>query len=893
MTTRSHATISPVQKAKKASSLLLLPCLAVSLIVGTGCPAGDSAGGGDETGGPGEPEPFDPFDGEGDEPPGNPDPDLSYPPPTSLGNGLVHDSRWDLSAGSYYRIVSELQLTAGVDWAPFVPTHAEKIRVGFRPTQVEAEVELTQDPKGLYTLHLTDRSVYVSDDDANYRTVTKTHVFSNVAGEHSLNASGPSPQGSPRPTSIDCFALGGDKFGVNIVWTYDNSPVNWELVVGQTEAAFLATLVSLSEAGYRPISVSSRQRNGDGEYAGIFVQDGVQDWQVTLGRNAVELSADAAAAWDEGYYPFQGSYRQGSAALPTFDVLWLERSPQLKLQTRYNMDDVLFEDQDQHWRARGYHLESATTYHDAGVERLAGLWVRHDPYLRWAEGIPIDPSDPTYVARYLPLHEQTIQKMTLAGEGAEGEFIRPSSTLHIFEGQNLVLSRAYTYAPAIYPDTPIDASMALASVSKSITAAAVVRQMNIEGIPLATPFAGLAGIVNVPTMVAVPSVLDVLRNLGGFEAGPTSYMNHDLIDQSIYGAYPITGDMMYDYVVLGGRLDTGDSDSYWNLSTYNMDQASLMLRYSNPGYTMLGELVRVRSGVSYEDYVRTNLLTPLNLQQSIYPDPGHRNAHDAPIKSGLRSYLINTRHPYNVIGCETDTDCSYLACPSCPTPTCSPNATCQGCTVTEPCRPGWTCSAGECINPETPRLQSERPLAPASGGDGSPFWSDNTGPVDSSAPTTAAERYAGQNYLGGAPLAAGGWYGDGNSLGVLTRVIVQSSLLMPQAVAAQLWNPQWWNPNHNRGAGWSYGLGWWIRGNWVAMAGGVSGAMALAAHNSAYDFTVVYLTNVRGNGLADLLNPLMTPVNGAWGTSTLGSQFPCVDDPGTPQNECQDPNAAY
>jgi CubicO group peptidase (beta-lactamase class C family) len=876
----------------------LAPCLTISLILGAGCPADDTVvgdgTGGDETGGPGAPEPLDPFDGEGSDPPGDPLPHLTYRSPSSLGNGLVHDSRWDLGAGSYERDVSALQLAVGVDWASFVASHAEKVRVGFRPAQVEAEIAVTPHRDGSVRLHLTDRSVYLSDDDANYRTVTKTYLFSDLAFEQVLAASGPSAPGSPRPTSIDYFAANASSFGAHIVWTYDNSPVDWELVVGQTEEDFLGTVLSLGDAGYRPISVSSRQRDGVGEYAGIFVQDGSEDWLAMLGRSAAELDDETASAWADGYYPFRRSFRQGSDDLPRFDVLWVKRSPKLKLEMRYNMDDVLFEQLDQDFRGRGYHLESASAYVDAGVERLAALWVRHDPYLRWKEGIPIDPTDPTYVARYLPLHDQQIQQMTLAGDGKEGEFIRPSGTLHIFEGADLVLSRAYTYAPAIYPDTPLDAPMALASVSKAITAAAVVRQLNIENIPLTTPFAGLAGINNVPTMAQAPSVLDVLRNLGGFEALATSYSDHALIDQSIYGAYPITGEMMYDYVVLGGHLDNGGLDSYWNLGTYTMDQISGVLRYSNPGYSMLGELVRVRSGLSYQDYVRTNLLTPLNLQQEIYPDPGHRNAHDVPTKSSLRGYLINTGHRYNVIGCDTDSDCNYLACPNCPAPSCGPDATCLGCSQVQPCEPGWTCSAGECINLETPLLESEPPPKPASNGDGSLAWHVNAGPIDSSAPATAAsERYAGERYLGGAPLAAGGWYADGESLGVLLRVLAQGSFLMPQAVAAQLWNPLWWNPNHNRGPGWSYGLGFWLRGNWVAMAGGMPGSGALAAHNLAYDFTVVSLTNLQGNGLVDLLNPLMTPVNGVWGTSTLGSQFPCIDDPGTPQNECQNALAAY
>jgi hypothetical protein len=198
-----------------------------------------------------------------------------------------------------------------------------------------------------------------------------------------------------------------------------------------------------------------------------------------------------------------------------------------------------------------------------------------------------------------------------------------------------------------------------------------------------------------------------------------------------------------------------------------------------------------------------------------------------------------------------------------------------------------------------PNLPCGAAEPPIEVGDGSPEWSVNAGPIDSSAPATAAtERYAGKAYMGGAPLAAGGWVADGKSLGVLIRVIAQESFLMPKWVAAQMWDPQWRNGNTGGAKGWLYGLGWWVRGNWVTMAGGTAGSMALAAHNTEHDFTVVYLTNVVGNPLDEVLNPLLTadkdkPDKDKWGTSILGSQFPCVDDLNTFYDECDGTLVAY
>lgn len=872
---------------------------------------------GDETDGP---TPADPFDGEGSEPPGDPDPMLDWLPPLTLGNGLVHDSRYDLQAGPFSKSFTVAQLVAGVDWASFVDSHVLKSHNGFRPTQVDAEITLKTKDSGTIELILTDRSVYVSDDDANYKTQVKTYLFGSTAQEAVLNGGGDG-SGQPRPTSIDTFALPAGRVGATVAWVYDNNPIPWELVVGQNLATFENTIAALAGGGYRPISVASRRRNAASEYAAIFVRDFVDpdDWEVLVGQTEDEFAATAAANWDAGYYPFAGTQEQGTPDEPRFNTLWTRRSPGIRVQMRYQMNENGFVDEDSDRRRAGYHLESAWAYESVGgLPRHAGVWLQHEPYMRWQDGVDVDVMDPAYPVRYEPFHQQAMQAMTRAGTSEEGQFFRPSATLHIFEGGDLVVNRAYTYAGATYPETPLSATMAIASASKSITAAAVVMELAAKGIPLTASFAATAGINNVPAMAPV-TIADVLRNLGGFNGGAISYDDHSLIDASPYGEYPITGEMMYDYVVQGGQgghLDKYDgpaidADSYWNLTTYNMSQVpQIPFAYSNLGFSMLGELVRIQSGQSYEDYVRTNLLTPLNLEDDIYPDPGHRKAVDEPTKAGQRSYLINDDHPYNPVDCSDDSDCSYLVCgmndpnpDNCTVSVCGSEQTCVGCAAdAKTCRPGWACVADACINTIVPLLESEPTPRPNQSIDSSPRWLLNAGLPDSTAPETAAKlRYAGSAYMGGAPLAAGGWHADGESLAPLVRAIAQSEFLMSRATAAQLWNPTWWNSNQDRAPGWYYGLGWYVRGNWIAMAGGADGSMSLILHNRAYDFTVIYLSNVIGNGFGEFLDPLLgtfnwspvgTPCPGNCAPSpmpqsVLGGPFPCIDDLSTQQNECQ------
>jgi hypothetical protein len=331
------------------------------------CPANDAMDElgetGDETEGP---PPVDPFDGEGSDPPGDPDPELDWLPPLTLGNGLVHDSRHDLAAGPFSETFTAAQLAAGVDWAGFVDSHALKLRNGFRPTQVDAELTVKTNDRGTIELNVTDRSVYVSDDDANYKTLVKTYLFGNPAQEVALNADGDG-SGQLRPTSIDTFALPAGRVGATVAWVYDDNPIRWQLVVGQNIATFLDTISTLADRGYRPISIASRRRNAASEYAAIFVRDFMSpdDWGVLLGQSEEAFAATAADDWDAGHYLFAGTQEQGTPNEPRFNTLWIRRSPGIRVQMRYNMNEGGFVDEDSDRRRQGYHLESAWGYESA------------------------------------------------------------------------------------------------------------------------------------------------------------------------------------------------------------------------------------------------------------------------------------------------------------------------------------------------------------------------------------------------------------------------------------------------------------------------------------------------------------------------------------------------
>jgi CubicO group peptidase (beta-lactamase class C family) len=901
-----------------------LQFLSLSIALLCGC-TDDVSEGDDEVGdegGEATPPPLDPLDGGGAVPPDEPTPGASTHPtnqwlsPVTLGNGLVHDSRLNLDSTPYSRHVLNVDLDEGVAWSGFVESYEDRARVGFRPAQVRARVNVEPAGNSVTRVEIIDKSVYVADDDANYRTEIETYLFGSVQLEREMDDFGPAAQGA-RPISIDTFSVGDDAIdvGYSVAWVYDDADIPWMILAGHSEAWTVEMLGKLANSGFRPISVASRQREGASEYAMIVVNDGMpaSDWSLSLGIDATDIEAEIQAKWEDGLYPFRGSGEHGSWS--RFNLLWTRRPPGISIQIRMNLDPETFQTDDGQWRTRGYHLESVGRYEDQGEDRLLAIWVRYEPYLRW-QGTTFAGENPAYSTKYRMFHDQAIRSMSFATEidcsggqtcpagtscfecpgdtpcfhdgiCVEGKFrevLRPSATLHIFEGPDLALSRAYTFAPAIYEDTPLNAPIKLASVSKSITAAAVVREMAAKGLPLTTSFNVAAGIQGAPTAMDAVTVLDVLRQLGGFLENAASYGDHSLIGASPYGTVPISGEEFFDYVV-AGHLGVAGDDNYWDPMKYKESQAVSLIRYSNPGYSMLGELVRVLSGVSYEEYVIENLLAPLGLEESIFPDPAHRIHASGVTVAGRRAYLINSGHPYHVkpaqdaqqVGnCNVSlgwawngVECTHVAC---------------NCAGTD-CNDLYV-EAVDCESNHTSPMFWAQSLPQAPNVNGT-IWGDNAGPVDPSAPTRASvSRYSGEYYMGGAPLAAGGWHGTGPSLGMLIRALSQSDILMSNSTASLLWSPQWWNTNKSPAPNWSYGLGWYVRGNWVAWAGGAEGSMATVLHNRAYDFTVVHLTNVTGNGLGDFMDPLMKPTGNSWNTSPVGSAFPCLDDPHTIPSEC-------
>jgi len=85
-------------------------------------------------------------------------------------------------------------------WSTFVDNYQAMSKVGFRPAQLRANIRLEPGNNGTTKIRVVDKSIYIADDDANYRTEIETYLFRTTMDEQLPTQYAPEQRGA-RPTS--------------------------------------------------------------------------------------------------------------------------------------------------------------------------------------------------------------------------------------------------------------------------------------------------------------------------------------------------------------------------------------------------------------------------------------------------------------------------------------------------------------------------------------------------------------------------------------------------------------------------------------------------------------------------------------------------------------------
>jgi CubicO group peptidase (beta-lactamase class C family) len=168
----------------------------------------------------------------------------------------------------------------------------------------------------------------------------------------------------------------------------------------------------------------------------------------------------------------------------------------------------------------------------------------------------------------------------------------------------LVLARGYSTSTAL--DVQPTSLFRIASLSKSFTAAAILKLVQDGKLDLATPIVKLLDIAPASGLTrdsrwSTITLWKVLQHLGGWDRDVSGDPNFK--DAIISRTLGVPLELQHADVIkymAGQKLDVAPGTKY---------------AYSNFGYLLAGRVIEKVSGLKYEDYVRTKLLTPLGIKR--------------------------------------------------------------------------------------------------------------------------------------------------------------------------------------------------------------------------------------------------------------------------------------
>jgi CubicO group peptidase (beta-lactamase class C family) len=179
-----------------------------------------------------------------------------------------------------------------------------------------------------------------------------------------------------------------------------------------------------------------------------------------------------------------------------------------------------------------------------------------------------------------------------------------AGALAITYDSRLVLARGYSWTGVSSPPTGPGSLFRIASLSKPVTSSAVLKVVEdgklkldekvIDVLPLGCP----DGQHPDPNLKEV-TILHLLQHLGGWDR-----------DEAF--------DPMFQDERISQALDVPLPISHADIITYMNGQPlqhkpGTKYAYSNYGYCLLGRVIKQRTGMVYEDYVKKNVLLPLGI----------------------------------------------------------------------------------------------------------------------------------------------------------------------------------------------------------------------------------------------------------------------------------------
>lgn len=431
-----------------------------------------------------------------------------------------------------------------------------------------------------------------------------------------------------RPVAID---VAGDLQNQrwSAIWE-QRGGLPWTADFGRSETAFASWRTARLAEGYRDTWITSSGAGANRVYGGIMVQGGqVPIVGLDFTRDDVEDAVEQAHDTDR---LLVSASVHGTASNPRFAVVFADNPNGVRWG--YSLGDtassyqevfdtfvgkcwsrpaivttsdsqsylsVFHDDEVGEWVARhgltkrSYETTEATLagqgYQPCQImvsglgsaARYAALFVRGTP-----ASYQVTTTGPG-VPAFAPIDDLIVGPTGSRGGGFMQQNNAREAAIAIAKDGRLVFARGYTYAVPGAPITQPTSGFRVASLSKSVSAIAFFHLM--QGRSLITTRSKLVDLVALGTP-RDPRVNDMrMQHLIDHTSGYT-------------GTWPTT-------VVNKLQQARNDIQNEWLLSP-----PGTSAKYSNSGFQMLGLVIEEQTGSTYWDYVRQNLLAPLDITRS-------------------------------------------------------------------------------------------------------------------------------------------------------------------------------------------------------------------------------------------------------------------------------------
>lgn len=357
-----------------------------------------------------------------------------------------------------------------------------------------------------------------------------------------------------------------------------------------TSSEYQSKLDDYKEDGYEVIYITGYAAGENSRYAAIW-SDHTETLQIArhdLSSASYQKTFDNLK--DDGYrIAHVNAHEAGGKTY--FAGIWVNEAG-YDPEGRHNKSSSDFKDNCDQFAKDDYRLTCISGYREASEDKYAAIWAPHSrSWMVHGRGGASLAAFDSAIESYMKDPNRTI----------------PGASLAITRNGALVLARGYSWITDI--ETPVEPTslFRLASVSKTLTGAAIVKLKERGDLLFSSK---LVDLIEMPGTIQDDRVNNIevehlLHHVGGWDhekEGSIDPMKADLrISSDLKMPLPITREAIIRWTNTKELADDpGKVDGYI---------------YCNYGYMLLGEIIETVAGVPYEAFVQEQLLKPLGIHR--------------------------------------------------------------------------------------------------------------------------------------------------------------------------------------------------------------------------------------------------------------------------------------